>query len=555
MKKIILIGIILLLSVNIVFAQQYSSTFTINGQQDNFILLSPLDQFFMNLFSIGTSFTIVGDARQCGAGDGEPNMDNIQVHTIAGTSADSVKCSMAGCNNCLIDVWYSNENGDKLSIKKEYKDRFQITTQSEEWFTAQIYCCPHPECSDDSDCEDWYGTGSECIRHTEQDSRMQYALSSWKACSTVSSNYDCWFVNEANSCEKRTYSFTSGDCPYSYSGNILYDSLDECNNHKYICGNNVCESVKGETNGNCPNDCQTSGGGATSCTQVTTDDSGKSINNGGSCSEFPDGKYKCINSNLYVCRDFQSGLGKCWFSNSQNTGCAPCSAQTTKNLCELLVGCSWNIITNQCSGDFNTCQTGQKQCPDGTCQSTDCCNHGTDCGTGNGGTGSAKTITLTEYYSISDEDFIAYANGCGQDSDCTLKEGYNVKCELDSSLYTQMQKRIKKYYGDKCLSDTPSAVKIALGIGHWASLGGVPTAKQICDLSNQARGELSSWWSTIFKTKTGICVAKSTAWYGGIWEQALTIVGGLGLPAQYVVIATVFIIILILILALNLFKK
>ena len=44
----------------------------------------------------------------------------------------------------------------------------------------------------------------------------------------------------------------------------------------------------------------------------------------------------------------------------------------------------------------------------------------------------------------------------------------------------------------------------------------------------------------------GICIAESTTWYGKIWEGTLKTIGGLGIPAHYVLIVTIILILFLL---------
>jgi len=217
--------------------------------------------------------------------------------------------------------------------------------------------------------------------------------------------------------------------------------------------------------------------------------------------------------------------------------CIPLLGQCCSGLsCGLNFKCSGSA-TNVCTP---ACTTGQ------TCSNGQCI---TD---GDGGTG--KTITLTEFYSIADEDFIDYANGCNVDSDCQSLEGYKVSCLKEGSMYTQMQKRIYTYYQKQCSSATPSLVKIVLGVAHFFSLNAIPTSSQLCESFVGIKVAVIEWWNNTFKSGTGICLAKGTSWYSSIWEQALILVGGFGLPYQYVMIITLAFLIIIAMFIINMLK-
>jgi len=158
-------------------------------------------------------------------------------------------------------------------------------------------------------------------------------------------------------------------------------------------------------------------------------------------------------------------------------------------------------------------------------------------GTGvvNGEVGLSKTLTWSEYYSINDEKLAGGIFGgkrylCFSDSDCELKKDYNVSCNKDEDV----QERFFDGVQDKCESFTE-------GTGLIGNL----VSKTIKLLVNPCKRFASGveFYTSVFGIKPGVCIAESTTWYGKILDGALRMVGGMGLPAQYVLIITVMILI------------
>ena len=158
-------------------------------------------------------------------------------------------------------------------------------------------------------------------------------------------------------------------------------------------------------------------------------------------------------------------------------------------------------------------------------------------GTGvvNGEVGLSKTLTWGEYYSISDEKL---AGGifkgknyiCSSNSDCTLKNDYDVYCNLDEDV----QERIYDGVQDKCEDFLEGS----------GLIGGL-VSKTLKILFNPCKVAAShfGFFTSVFGVETGVCIAESTTWYGKIWDKTLQTVGGMGLPAQYVLIITIMLLI------------
>ncbi len=170
-----------------------------------------------------------------------------------------------------------------------------------------------------------------------------------------------------------------------------------------------------------------------------------------------------------------------------------------------------------------------------------CCKLGGDGngdGNGNGGHEGVLTMTWTEFYSTSNEDisfFGVFADSplCSSDSECPSLEGYNVKCDKSSSV----KKRIWGGRKEFCEDLGPGGLT-----GLVVRILNLVAGKSFCDT-------VIGTWESIDKAfvgEPGMCMASSTTWYGKLWEGTLKTVGGFGLPAQYVVIITIMLLITII---------
>lgn len=488
----------------------------INGQQvDDTVTVF---DFLGSIFN-PTPFSIVGDNRLCGSGtDREPNKQISK--TITSNTELNYDCGDAGCSNCLIQVFSGKPLG-------EYKDNvgivISIQSGTTKTYRFDFYCCPHPECSSNSQCQGWYGSGSECIRATANDADIDYESSHYHYCSNTGAKASCWYLPSGNSnCVLKEYPGQSV-CPASYSGMKLFSQESACNSQSSI----------------------------TSCSQITEDDTGKKLKVSGLCSV--EGTYKCIDSDLYTCTDFQSNLGKCWYGgylSSPKSGCTPCSSKSQSD-CDKFVDCKWVSpaagFPGSCqsiSGSTNPCSIGLNWCPDGTCQSN-CVGHGKPgTGDGNGGTvgttDKVDSLTFNEYYSTGDSELLK--SGCNQDTDCKVVDGYEAPtCLLDKSA----KKRLFNGYKQNCEEAKGSILQFTPGLNLIIKVYNALIFDD-CKLI----GGVQAW----IDGDTGVCVVKSKSWYGKLWDKLLNTIGGLGLPGQYVMLAAWVAIILVIIIALNLIK-
>lgn len=169
---IIIIGIVLVSIVGTVVAQNEIPTVSSEG----FSLIS----WFKHTFNI-QDFTIVGQDRDCDV------FARKTFYFDRGGLMD-VSAADAGCSYALINVF--NQNWDEIG---EWKDDFKAYCGSTGCI-VEIYCCPHPECSSDSQCENWEGIGSDCKTNYEVDPYMPLLdefhdpITSYKYCTSSTGN-------------------------------------------------------------------------------------------------------------------------------------------------------------------------------------------------------------------------------------------------------------------------------------------------------------------------------------------------------------------------------
>lgn len=269
----------------------------------------------------------------------------------------------------------------------------------------------------------------------------------------------------------------------------------------------TCNSVTDECETSNVNTCQSNGGTcqASSCLDGYYELSYSGCpTNYECCSECtPQASYKCYGNDVY------------YYDSCGNKG-------IIKQDCDY--GCSNGACTN-CQTD---CSCAEFTCVGNTCN--DGC--GGDCeGTYEGNecneVGTSFAITWTEYYSMSNEEVIDAI--CDSSLDCGVKEGFTVSCIKEG----KVQDRLYEGAVDKCKSGK-------------TSVSGV--FGRLINKIIGVYGNICSAWidaKSLFTDK-GACIAESNSTFGGIWDTILKTVGGMGVSAQYVVMATVGGIILII---------
>lgn len=155
---------------------------------------------------------------------------------------------------------------------------------------------------------------------------------------------------------------------------------------------------------------------------------------------------------------------------------------------------------------------------------------------GNGATtnGEEGVITLTwnEFYSTPNDEisfFGIFADSplCFENSECPLIEGYDVYCDKSDLIQKRIYEGRKEYCKDK----------LELGgiIGFAQRISQFISGVDFCEVTISGYSGVEN----LFNSKPGMCIAKSTTWYGKLWDSALKMVGGMGLPAQYVSLITI----------------
>lgn len=187
------------------------------------------------------------------------------------------------------------------------------------------------------------------------------------------------------------------------------------------------------------------------------------------------------------------------------------------------------VSGNTCSQDID-CSPGLS-CIGGTCSGII---NGTTFGTG----GTQKTLTLTEYYSISDDKLITGKSTCQSTSQCSLKTDYNVSCDLSQ----QAQDRVTNGFDSICSQQTSLFSGGIIGIiGNLVPK--ILIGKDFCTLYADIRTGITNIFGV-----TGVCLAHSTSFWGGLWETVLVSVAAIGIPGQWVFLGAIGIIFLILFL-------
>lgn len=195
--------------------------------------------WFQHTFGV-QDYSIVGDSRQCSRYADE----TLYFYT----EGDIALMNIEGSDYCssgyaLLDVFVDN-----WKPYKEYKNDLNSFCDSDnEKCIVEVYCCDYDECDDDNDCEDWYGTGSQCKTESANDPNIDYKYSTFKYCTEPGDiEAKCYYDTGAGTCSgTRTY---IGDtiCPETYMNYNLYESKSNCiDNEQPECsaGETKCEGT------------------------------------------------------------------------------------------------------------------------------------------------------------------------------------------------------------------------------------------------------------------------------------------------------------------------
>ena len=165
-------------------------------------------------------------------------------------------------------------------------------------------------------------------------------------------------------------------------------------------------------------------------------------------------------------------------------------------------------------------------------------------------TTSVISMTWTEFYSMSDDTFTKKAKGlgCNFATDCPTKEGYTIICE-DNEQFSERLYEVSVASCDDNLGIIDELLTIAtLGLGSGSYCEGV--VKNWDGVTS-----FLEWIGIKAESPKGYCIAESTTWYGSAWEGTLKMMGGMGLPIQYVMIITVMLLITLVGFAMRMVMK
>lgn len=466
-------------------------------QQNLTTKMDAWDAFWYKVDHGSYIFTAWGEANDC---DTDPGNKRYNLH-----NGQSISCNSAGCsyNKCAIDIWEYDSiylsgapNKDDWTAHPRTWDReigqvgasFSTPSSNNPWFYVEVYCCPESGGADDHETR-VYTCNTATGGWTSRGT-----FSSDEYCSYDTSGVDlCWCNDE----DENFYVDVNGGVhcrPSTYSSvtNGVWCPQPECNTASdcgtpHYTGENYC--YNGNVNKN----------------QVT-----------------------------YTCDDHECN------SHDNNILQQTCTNGCTAGACNGGNG-SGKANGESCSSN-SECLSGYCD-PRGIFQGAVCADRG---GGENNQTPSGNKITLTwmEFFSTSDEDLYgdAYYSelkspSCNVASDCPSVEGYNVSCKY-SQVYA---KRYINYVAKMCdkqmtwLNEFTDFVRWLLPLDYEGA--------DICTEQGEQQARENS----------GIkfCIAESTTTYGKLWDKTLQIVGGFGIPAQWVLISTLGILLLIIVLILQ----
>lgn len=466
----------------------------------------------------GDLFTSWGEANDCSTYPDEEFWipgDNERIHCDDYCSYDK----------CALDVWFDND--DALSGEPDWNDwygessgegaSFLPPSQFATYF-IQVYCCPET-----ADIGDW-STRAYVCENGEWDSKSRYDSDEY--CGWDTSGVDlCWCNDE----DENFYVDESGNihCTESPSDSWCYidDGTDDCIEEGNSCFlNDDC----------CPGlDCQ-----YFQC--VAT----------GTCSN---GEDKCEGEIYYLCQD------STWKSQGRvdgNCGYISCgvtgdSCSNNDDCCEPLIcdggtcGIENGDGIDECVVEGDRCFFDSSCCSGLTCSILTCVKEddGADDGNGDGEVSNIITTTWTDFYSMSDDKFYNRNKYCLSNSDCPTKEGYDVSCLGIGEKFTEFAEREIDIFEKKC-DEGFGFIDEILNI-FKDIVPGFASLPDLCDGLGEGWIGLKRSYKAGGDSYVGYCVAESNTWYGGLWEKALRLVGGFGLPAQYVMIITLLLLITI----------
>lgn len=469
-------------------------------------------------------FTAAGQERVCSI---EPD------YTYTTTAGETISNSQL-LSNCPTPVALYNIYDTSWNFLAEYQSELTgtgLTTSSPR--IIEVYCCPYEACTSDADCSVYPASdfGDTCntiygscygetpshetpimkcvsdnwIRHDT----AYYGDSDW--CLEGRSN---WIDRDGvtHSCREPTYSSVVDN---TWCGAICAEEGASCGyslTALECCSGLDCQNFQCVVTGTCTT-------GETKCGIV--------------------GNVNIVGELLYECVDgtfISQGRvdGQCGYTTSvplPDPGLQCSDLGTDMNTCYERTDCVWTRFS-ACKSLLDAGCTGMREqdCLQGnSCEWT-----GTSCQVinddNNDGTVESRTLTWTEFYSMDDKKF---ANGnyfCSETNECPLKDETTVTCSKDEVF----RERYYDYFRDNCDEALGWWDEMANNLINW-----IPGLAQVdvCALGGK------QYWESNWEESGGTCLAESDSWYGKLWDGALKLMGGMGLPFQYVMIITIMLLI------------
>jgi len=520
-----------------------------------------LADFWHTLQEMGL-FAAAGQERECSinvdywvgpSGSGADETYSGSTYYSTSTLLNSAGCSVALFNVFDRDWHFKNE------YRSEDVGGFQLSSGTSTYNAiVEVYCCPYEACNSDSDCSGQYGDfcntnyGScygtapshetdlfNCVNNNWVSSG-EAEFGEERFCSDSSDN-NYLDRNGGEHCRPSSYSSVNdgtwcGEICIDTSSKMCYQDksyyIDSCGERGSLSQDCVALGMVCIGSGVC-----SASGGEPVCGDGIWEgdeecDDGNTVSGDG-CSS---------NCRIELIEDCNSEGASCDGPSGTQAGQPCCSGLDCQNFqCVETGTCTSGEIKCGIVGDPYTSGDVLYECEEGTFISQ---------GRVDGECGyitpsDAQSITWTEFYSMSDEDFVRGNYHCKQTSDCPTKEGFNVECVEEEIMIEREHKAIV----DACDKNA----------GWLDEFGTVLTkifpifpvfSDGICEAV--AKG-IESFKELFGEEKKGFCIATSTTWYGKLWESTLKMVGGFGLPAQYVLIITIMLLITIAGMAIRMF--
>jgi hypothetical protein len=537
----------LTLAISILLISVFSMSFVVAETQVASDSESSLTHFWNNLIHSTGTYSIVGTNRGCGGTGGTVN---YQWSVDSGKKLDGSQGVLSGTApssippNSLIDIF---TNGWTPFVETANFLTFDTCGST---CNLQLYTCAHPEPSSPADCSSWnlgnYNsvtcplwagrTNSAgqalTVYQCPTETGIPFYKSSYNYCSPINFKRCYYKPIGASVCNYYDYqgvtSCSQVGSPLGYyNGRPLFDTQTTCDGSTSC--QNVCNSGAKQCNGNGVQTCNVQSNGCTDWSTAVACSSTQTCSNG-AC----DSGTTCTDKGI-VCGGSSGtplgSTGKICAYNIQ-TCSFDCEACSTGTFCALGTERAYcTTVTGKCDYKGESIPKGNTQCV-GT-ESVTCHSDGSgafDIVTNSStcispiGSGDSQTLTWSEFFSISNDDFISQGRFCASVSDCFLVTNYNITCNHDKFVAERYYKVIKS----QC-SDWTGLLGLANWITKTATSGIVNPQNLVCS----TYASFSQFYSSDLGKKTGVCIATSKTSTGKMWESLLKTIGST-LPVEYI---------------------